>query len=147
SNSGRWLVQDIAMIDKVVNSVRASDDSSIEYVLIINQIHKDHWQYCMNQETLDMIVGKLVENFVANPRPGFSTILPCPHVPNPSENEMLKNKLLSAFKMSLPYQIKIVKIEAEPDDMNVYEKALIILLSPVWLPVLGVCVHQEQDPV
>ncbi|KAG0214359.1 hypothetical protein BGX28_002176 [Mortierella sp. GBA30] len=138
SNGGRWLSQDVAIIDKVVNSVQASDDSSIEYILIINQIQKDHWEHYINDKTLDLMVQKLISASQAKPK--FSTTLCCPHIPNPSESEILKNKLLSAFKMKLPYKIKIVKdIEADPDDLKFYQKALLVVFSPIWGPILGLC--------
>lgn len=138
SNGGRWLSQDVAIIDKVVNSVKASDDSPIEYILIINQIQKENWHHYMNDRTLNLMVQKLVAASVS--KPTFTTTLCCPQVPNPSENAMLRDKLLSAFKMRIPYKIKIVKdIEADPDDLKFYQKALLVVLSPLWAPVLGVC--------
>ncbi|KAK3809397.1 MAG: hypothetical protein J3Q66DRAFT_416347 [Benniella sp.] len=136
SNGGRWLSQDVAIIDKVVESVKASNDSPIEYILIINQIQKDHLEYYMHDPTRKMMVDKLIDATQA--RPKFSAIACCPHVPDPSHNEMLKTKLLDALMMKEPYKIKVVKdIEADPDDLKVYQKALLILFSPVVAPFLG----------
>jgi hypothetical protein len=50
----------------------------------------------------------------------------------------LKAKLLDALMMRNPYKIKVVKdIVADPDDLNVYQKALLILFSPIFAPFLG----------
>lgn len=135
SNSGRWLAQDVAIIDKVVEAVRSSDGSIIEYVLIINQIHKEHWDYYVGSNNkLDIIVSRLYD--ATQTKPKFSAVLCFPHVSNPKENIKIAEKLLEGFKMTVPTVIELVKnIEADPDDLKLYQKLLIAVLSPVWIPV------------
>lgn len=139
SNAGRWMAQDVAIIDKVAEAIKASESGEkIEYVLIINQIHKEHWQYYIDHDTLNKMVTKLVA--ATKTKPVFATTLCCPFITAPSENAMLRDKLFGAFKMKFPYMIQIVKnIKADPDDLEFYEKALIVIFSPIWLPIGLVC--------
>ncbi|KAI8605917.1 hypothetical protein EDD21DRAFT_400860 [Dissophora ornata] len=141
SNGGRWKCDDAAMIDKVVLSIGSSESNGREtdYILIINQIQQKEWSYYTHQPSLETMVGKLVA--ATTSKRTFATTICCPYLPgDPSESAMLKAKLLSAFKMTVPSKIKVVQdIKAHPDDLKFYEKALIVILSPLWAPILGIC--------
>src|SRR5690242_5086279 len=63
-------------------------------------------------------------------KPQFATTLCCPYIPSPSDNAELRTKLLAAF---MPCNIKVAKnIDADPGDLDIYDKILIGLFSPVW---------------
>ncbi|KAF9353060.1 hypothetical protein BGX34_011831 [Mortierella sp. NVP85] len=138
SNGGRWLPQDVAIIDNVMKAVKASNGSPIEYILIINRIQKADWEHYMDQKKLNTLVLRLID--ATNCKPKFWTTLCLPEVPKPSEDEMLKAKLKSAFELKPSYHIEFIdSIAADPYNLKAYEKVLLVIFSPVWGPILGLC--------
>ncbi|KAH8554826.1 hypothetical protein BGW37DRAFT_481274 [Umbelopsis sp. PMI_123] len=138
-NSGRWRSEDVAMIDRVTESIATG--SEIEYVLIINQIRARNWKEYQKPDVRAHLM-EVLKN-VTKKQIDIKKLCLCPLKDDIEENLETKRHIESCLEIvSAQVLGSINSLQVEENDLKLYQKILIgigaTLLSPIWAPLLGI---------